>query len=98
VRHNFSYLAKSFATSETPSKHIASTTTFFVRTTSQFGIRSESLPLRLQTKYPNTIVAIGFPDFPRYRALFDERRGGLEKLGVVFITVGDNGDVQTWGL
>jgi hypothetical protein len=54
--------------------------------------------MRLQTKQPNTIVALGFPDFPRYRALFEETRGGLEKLGVVFLIVGKNGNVQTWGL
>ena len=32
--------------------------------------------MRLQTKHPDAIVALGFPDFPRYRALFEETRGG----------------------
>jgi hypothetical protein len=51
--------------------------------------------MRLQTKHPDAIVALGFPNFPRYRALFEETRGGLEKLGVAFMTVRENGDVQT---
>jgi hypothetical protein len=53
--------------------------------------------MRLQSKHPEAIVALGFPDFPRYRALFEETRGGLEKLGVAFLTVGETGDVETWG-
>jgi Holliday junction resolvase-like predicted endonuclease len=54
--------------------------------------------MRLQTQYPHAIVALGFPDFPRYRALFEETKGGLEKLGVAFLTVTQNGEVQTWGM
>jgi len=53
--------------------------------------------MRLQTKYPNAIVALGFPDFPRYRALFLETRGGLEKLGVAFFSVRESGEVDAWG-
>ena len=52
--------------------------------------------MRLQTKHP--VVAIGFPDFPRYRALFEETRGGLIKLGVAMLTVRADNSVKTWGL
>lgn len=54
--------------------------------------------MRLQTKYPDALVVIGLPDFPRYRALFDETRGGLQKLGVGLLMVSKNGRVQYWGL
>ena len=54
--------------------------------------------MRLQTKYPPAVVAIAFPDFPRYRRLFEETRSGLAKLGVAFITVSATGDVVTWGM
>jgi hypothetical protein len=53
--------------------------------------------MRLQTKHPEAIVALGLPDFPRYRALFDETHGGLKKLGVGLLTVRQNGDVELWG-
>ena len=52
----------------------------------------------LQTKYPGAVVALGFPDFPRYRALFEETRGGLAKLGVALLLVKESGHVETWGL
>ncbi len=35
--------------------------------------------MRLQTKHPEAIVALGFPDFPRYRTLFEETRTGLHR-------------------
>ncbi len=54
--------------------------------------------MRLQAKHPNAIVALGFPNFPRYRALFEETHGGLAKLGVGMLTVDADGNVQTWGL
>jgi hypothetical protein len=54
--------------------------------------------MRLQTKYPEAIVAIGFPDFPRYRALFRETSGGLAKLGVAMLTVRADGTIDVWGL
>jgi Holliday junction resolvase-like predicted endonuclease len=54
--------------------------------------------IRLQTKHPSAKVALAFPDFPRYRALFEETRIGLETLGVAFLTVKENGDVHEWGL
>jgi hypothetical protein len=54
--------------------------------------------MRLQTKHPNAIIGLGFPDFPRYRDLFEETRVGLERLGICYLTVQENGDVQTWGL
>lgn len=53
--------------------------------------------LRLQTKYPAAQVALGFPDFPRYRTLFEETRIGLEKLGLAFLSVQEDGAVRTWG-
>lgn len=54
--------------------------------------------MRLQAKHPDAFVALGLPDFPRYRALFDETRGGLTKLGVAMLTVRTDKSVETWGL
>jgi hypothetical protein len=54
--------------------------------------------MRLQTKHPEAMVALGFPDFPRYRALFEETQVGLAKLGVAMLTVSANGSVTIWGL
>jgi hypothetical protein len=54
--------------------------------------------MRLQTKHPEAVVALGFPDFPRYRALFEETRAGLARLGVAMLTVRADGTVSTWGL
>ena len=54
--------------------------------------------MRLQTKYPDAVVALAFPDFPRYRALFEETRIGLVKLGVALLTVDETGKVVIWGM
>lgn len=54
--------------------------------------------MRLQTKHPDALVALGFPEFPRYRTLFEETRGGLAKLGVAMLTVRADKTVETWGL
>ena len=54
--------------------------------------------IRLQTQHPHAKVALAFPDFPRYRTLFEETHTGLEKLGVAMLTVKENGDVHTWSL
>ena len=53
--------------------------------------------MRLQTSYPEAVVALGFPDFPRYRALFRETQGGLAKLELAMLTVREDGTVETWG-
>lgn len=45
---------------------------------------------RLQNKHRQATVALCFPDFPRYRALFNETVLGLTKLAVpVFFVAGD---------
>jgi hypothetical protein len=54
--------------------------------------------MRLQTKHPDAVVALGLPEFPRYRALFEETRGGLARLGVALLSVRSDGTVTTWGL
>ena len=54
--------------------------------------------MRLQTKHPEAVVALGLPEFPRYRALFEETRGGLARLGVAMLIVRADGTVTTWGL
>lgn len=54
--------------------------------------------MRLQTKHPEAVVALGLPEFPRYRALFEETRAGLAKLGVAMLTVRADGTVTTWGI
>jgi hypothetical protein len=51
--------------------------------------------MRLKEKNPNAMVAIGLPDFERYRALFDETRSGLAKLGVVLMFVDELGNVTS---
>jgi hypothetical protein len=54
--------------------------------------------MRLQTKHPDAIVALAFPDFPRYRTLFEETQFGLSKLGIAFLTVAEDGTVHLWGM
>jgi hypothetical protein len=54
--------------------------------------------LRLQTHNPDAMIALAFPDFPRYRTLFDETRGALEKLNVGFFFVRQDGSVDKWHL
>jgi hypothetical protein len=54
--------------------------------------------MRLQTRHPDAIVSLGLPDFPRYRALFEETRIGLGKLGVALLIVTEAGNVETWGM
>ena len=53
--------------------------------------------VRLQSKYPDALVALGLPDFPRYRTLFGETRHGLVKLGAAVIFVSQDGPIDTWG-
>ena len=54
--------------------------------------------MRLKGKYPDAIVALGFPDFQRYRDLFAETRSGLERLGFAVLTISENGEMEAWGL
>jgi hypothetical protein len=54
--------------------------------------------MRLQRKHPEAVVALGLPDFPRYRALFEETRGGLAKLGIAMLMVREDGTVESCGL
>lgn len=50
--------------------------------------------LRLQTKHPEAIVAMAFPDFPRYRTLCAETAPRLKVLGVPIFFVGEAGTVE----
>jgi hypothetical protein len=52
--------------------------------------------LRLQTQHPAAAVAMAFPDFTRYRTLYEETRLGLEKLGVTLFGVKEDGSVEDW--
>lgn len=54
--------------------------------------------VRLQTDFPEATIAMAFPDFPRYRALFDQTHVGLSKLGVTYIAVDETGTVTFWGM
>lgn len=54
--------------------------------------------MRLQTEFPEAVVAMAFPDFPRYRTLFEQTRAGLARLGVAFLTVREDGKVSVWGM
>lgn len=53
--------------------------------------------MRLQTSNPEAVVALGFPDFQRYRTLFKETQGGLAKLGLAMLIVRPDSTVETWG-
>ena len=52
--------------------------------------------VQLQTEYPDAIIALGFPNFPRYRNLFEETKIGLQKLGVAVLAVSEDGKVVEW--
>lgn len=54
--------------------------------------------MRLQTKYPDAKVAVAFPDFPRYRTLFQETQGAFKKLDLALLLITKDGDVQEFGL
>jgi hypothetical protein len=54
--------------------------------------------MRLQTKFPGATVALGLPDFPRYRALLAETKPGLEKIDAAVIFATAAGQIETWGL
>jgi hypothetical protein len=54
--------------------------------------------LRLQTTHPHARVALAFPDFPRYRTLFDETKLSLAKLGISLLLVNGDGKVWEWRL
>jgi hypothetical protein len=53
--------------------------------------------LRLQTAHPHAKVALAFPDFPRYRKLFEETNLGLAKLGIAVLLVNADRVVWEWG-
>lgn len=50
--------------------------------------------VRLQTKHPEAIVAIGLPDFPRYQTLVQETRNALGKLRIVLLIVQEDGTIS----
>ncbi len=52
--------------------------------------------LRLQTQYPDAIVAIALPDFPRYKKLFEETRPAIQKLNLQVWGVSETGEVNIW--
>lgn len=54
--------------------------------------------LRLQTLHSHAKIAIAFPDFPRYQALFRETKLGLEKLGIGVLFVSETGRICEWGI
>jgi hypothetical protein len=54
--------------------------------------------MRLQTTHTESIVAIGLPDFPRYRKLFAETRIALQKLEIVVLFLDASGQLEFWGL
>lgn len=54
--------------------------------------------LRLQTEYPGAKVVLAFPDFPRYRTLFEETQTGLTRLGLAVLIVNASGELWAWGL
>lgn len=52
--------------------------------------------MRLQTSYPNATIAVGLPDFPRYRKLFEETGLALQKLNLQIWGVSEDGEVTIW--
>lgn len=52
--------------------------------------------MRLQTEHPEAQIVIGLPNFPRYRALFNETKSSLEKLEVQVWWVDENEEVTKW--
>jgi hypothetical protein len=54
--------------------------------------------MRLHSAHPSAIVAVAFPDFPRYRTLFSETERALCQLGIAVLFVLETGQVETVGL
>jgi hypothetical protein len=54
--------------------------------------------LRLRTKYPLAKIALGLPDFPRYRTLFRETQSSLATLDIALLFVSEAGSVSAWQL
>lgn len=50
--------------------------------------------MRLQSAYPSALIALAFPDFPRYRTLFGETRHALQRLAVSVLFVAEDGEVD----
>ena len=53
--------------------------------------------IQMQNKHPSALVAMAFPMFPRYRALFEESKTALEKLGIMVFFVCEDGTVEIEG-
>ena len=53
--------------------------------------------MRLQHAHPEAEIALAFPDFPRYRTLYDQTRCGLGKLGLAIMFVTESGNVDRSG-
>lgn len=54
--------------------------------------------MRLQSKYPEALVALGLPDFPRYRTLLRETHSGLHKIGAAVIFAHEDASIEKWGM
>ena len=54
--------------------------------------------LRMQTKNPNSKIALAFADFPRFRTLFAETSTGLQRLNIGVMMVSEMGEVWEWGM
>ena len=50
--------------------------------------------MRLQSAHPTASIGLGFPNFPRYRALFTETSTALNRLGIITMFVSENGSVE----
>jgi hypothetical protein len=49
--------------------------------------------MRTRDSLPTAEIAIGLPDYPRYRTLIQQTEGSLRDLGLGIYLVGDRGDV-----
>jgi hypothetical protein len=54
--------------------------------------------VRLQSSYPKAIVALAFPDFPKYRLLFAETANACQTLKIGMLFVSNAGQIETIGL
>ena len=50
--------------------------------------------MRLLNSHPQAKVALGFPDFPRYRTLYAETAASIRLLGIAVIFVSESNDLE----
>ena len=54
--------------------------------------------MRLRSSHPTAKQVVAFPDFPRYRTLFEETKCSLDQLGIAVMFVSEAGHVEAIGI